>query len=187
MTKLEALNNLILKVTGEINTNDTIEESLSFLAEKLTGEYPNTDTIAEVLEFLAEKYEGGGSGNYNVFVNTSKTYDSSAGIKSLITKIGDIDTSDVTTMYKMFSGCTNLEDVPELDTSNVTYIGETFSGCTNLTDDSLNNIMAMCIKATKVNYTTTLRDMGLTSEQATRCQGLSNYQAFLDAHWTTGY
>ena len=39
------------------------------------------------------------------------------------------------------------------------------------------------------NYTNrkTLAYIGLTSAQATKCTTLSNYQAFLDAGWTTGY
>ena len=33
----------------------------------------------------------------------------------------------------------------------------------------------------------TLKDIGLTSEQADKCKTLSNYSAFTSAGWTTGY
>ena len=45
----------------------------------------------------------------------------------------------------------------------------------------------MCANATSYTYTKTLKYIGLTSEQANKCKTLSNYQAFLNAGWTTGY
>ena len=62
-----------------------------------------------------------------------------------------------------------------------------FSGCTSLSDESLNNILAMCKNATAYTDTKTLKYIGLTPEQANKCKTLSNYQAFLNAGWTTGY
>lgn len=130
---------------------------------------------------------------------------------SLLTTIPQIDTSKVTTMFSMFQSCKklksipqintqnvdsmfvmfidcgNLEDVPVLDTTKVTTILHMFTGCSSLSNDSLNNIMQMCIGAIKYTGTKTLKEIGLTSAQATTCQSLNNYQAFLDAGWTTGY
>ena len=88
----------------------------------------------------------------------------------------------------MFSGCTNLEEVPVLDISQATTVVIMFKNCTKLSDNSLNNILATCISATKLrNNVKTLSVIGLTSEQANRCKTLSNYSAFTAAGWTTGY
>lgn len=56
-------------------------------------------------------------------------------------------------------------------------------------NESLNNIMTMCINAVKITNSTykKLSYIGLTQTQATRCKKLSNYQIFLDAGWSTGY
>ena len=54
-------------------------------------------------------------------------------IKNLFTSFPLIDTSNVTNMSSMFSGCTNLTSIPELDTSNVTDMGEMFFDCSSLT------------------------------------------------------
>lgn len=102
-----------------------------------------------------------------------------------------INTSKVVNFTQCFAACSNLRDIPVLDTSSVTTFSfaNVFQTCPALSDESLNNIMQMCINAVNVtssNYKN-LNKVGLTSEQATICQGLSNYQAFLAAGWTTGY
>ena len=101
--------------------------------------------------------------------------------------IPQIDTQNVDSMFVMFRNCSNLEDVPVLNTAKVTTILNMFTGCSSLSNDSLNNIMQMCIGATSYTGTKTLKEIGLTSAQATTCQGLSNYQDFINAGWTTGY
>lgn len=98
-----------------------------------------------------------------------------------------LNTSKVTTFNSMFCQCTNLEHVPLLDTSNVIGMFNTFEKCTNLSDESLNNILAMCTNATKITSNKTLKYLSLTSDQATKCTTLSNYSAFTSAGWTTGY
>ena len=98
-----------------------------------------------------------------------------------------LNTSKVTNMGNMFYNCTKLTSIPLLDTSNVANMYSMFSNCPNLSDESLNNILAMCTNATKITSNKTLSRIGLTSDQATRCQSLSNYEAFTAAGWTTGY
>lgn len=97
-----------------------------------------------------------------------------------------LDTRNVTNMNYMFNYCTNLITIPVLDTSKVKNM-PSFQGCGKLSNDTLNNIMQMCINATSFTGTKTLRGLSLTRAQATTCQSLSNYQAFLNAGWSTGY
>lgn len=111
---------------------------------------------------------------------------------SSLVEVPLLNTSKVSTMNGMFSSCGSLVTVPVLNTSKLSAsnaISSMFSSCTKLSDESLNNILQMCINAVKIpTYgTRNLKDLGLTSDQVTRCQSLSNYQAFLDAGWTTGY
>ena len=101
--------------------------------------------------------------------------------------IPQIDTQNVDSMFVMFRNCSNLEDVPVLNTAKVTTILQMFTGCSSLSNDSLNNIMQMCINAVSYTGTKKLKEIGLTSAQATTCQSLSNYQDFINAGWTTGY
>lgn len=108
----------------------------------------------------------------------------------VLTSIPQLDTSNVTDMGEMFEQCSSLTSVPQLNTSNVTNMYHMFSSCPSLSNESLNNILYMCANATAyINQGTnmTLKYIGLTSEQATICQGLSNYSAFTSAGWTTGY
>ena len=106
-----------------------------------------------------------------------------------LSTIPQLDTSNVTNMNYMFYGCSSLSSIPLIDTSNVTNMGTTFAGCSNLSNTSLNNILQMCINATKITSTSlkTLARIGLTSAQATTCQSLSNWNDFVAAGWSSGY
>ena len=104
-----------------------------------------------------------------------------------LTTIPLLDTSNVTTMYRMFSRCTSLATMPLLNTSNVTDMRYMFGSCSSLNNESLNNILVMCINAAKITSNKTLTYIGLTEEQANKCKTLSNYSAFIAAGWTTGY
>ena len=104
-----------------------------------------------------------------------------------LTTIPLLNTTKVTSVDSMFYGCTNLVTIPQLDTSEVTSMMYMFMKCTNLSDDSLNNVLAMCANATLYTGTKTLKYMGISEEQATKCTTLSNYEMFTSAGWTTGY
>jgi len=107
---------------------------------------------------------------------------------SSLTQAPYINTSSATSMYWTFYSCNNLTTIPQYDTSRMTRLQNTFYGCPNLSNESLNNILAMCINSNITNTSyKKLSDLGLTSAQATICQGLSNYQDFINAGWTTGY
>ena len=104
---------------------------------------------------------------------------------TLLTSIPLLDTNSVTSMYGMFYNCTNLTSIPQLNTSSVTIMQGMFYNCTSLSNESLNNILYMCVHS--ATTTKTLKYIGLTQEQANICTTLSNYQDFVDAGWTTGY
>ena len=135
---------------------------------------------------------------------------------SLITHGPEMDTSSGENFNEMFSGCTSLISIPQYDFSkgngamglteafkdcsslttvpnlvpttseDVMYLENMFSGCTSLSNNSLNNIMAMCINCPNAEYKE-LSYLGISSDQATVCEGLDNYQSLLNAGWTTGY
>ena len=102
-------------------------------------------------------------------------------------KIPQFDLSNATGCAYMFGNCKGLEEVPIFNLPKATSLSGMFNICNLLSDKSLNNIMASLLTATSYSGTKTLQKIGLSSEQATRCQSLSNYQAFLNAGWTTGY
>lgn len=105
-----------------------------------------------------------------------------------LTTIPLLNTSNVQDMGSVFYFCERLTIVPQLDTSNVVYMDYAFGECPNLSEQSLNNILAMCANVSNA-YTgeKTLMAIGLSEEQAETCTGLSNYNTFLSAGWTTGY
>lgn len=105
-----------------------------------------------------------------------------------LTTIPVLNTTRVKNAEMMFSGCPNLTEIPVLDMSQLEFNEGMFSSCPNLSDNSLNNILAICTNATKIiSGRNKLKYIGLTSEQANRCKTLSNYSAFIAAGWTTGY
>ena len=122
-------------------------------------------------------------------LNTSSVTNMSSMFNSCtsLTTIPLLDTSIVTDMSSMFRGCTLLTTIPLLDTSSVTSMSSMFLGCPSLSNDSLNNLLQMCINAVTFKSTKSLRYIGLSEEQATKCTTLSNYTAFTEAGWTTGY
>ena len=131
-----------------------------------------------------------------------------------LTHIPLLDTSHVTDWTTAFANCSSLKSIPQLDMSGNTYngINQTFYNCNNLvnvpvfstgnanklsnmfqscnrlSNESLNNIMRTCInsRVTNASYKT-LKSVGLSSAQATTCQSLSNWDAFVAAGWSSGY
>lgn len=110
---------------------------------------------------------------------------------SALASVPQFNTSAVTDMRYMFDYCSALTTVPVLDTSGLANWGMSgmFRGCTALSNESLNNIMAMCIGATNITSSSymTLSSVGLSDNQALVCEDLSNWSAFIAAGWTSGY
>ena len=94
-----------------------------------------------------------------------------------------------TNMSDMFMNCMSLTTIPLFDTSNVTTMDDMFRSCRSLTNESLDNILQMCINASLYKKKKDLYSMGLISNYypATTIQSLPHYQDFLDAGWTIGY
>ena len=109
-----------------------------------------------------------------------------SNMSNLKTVLG-IDAPIATNVNQIFRTCNSLEHILSINLPNITNIDSMFQYCGKLSNASLDNILDMCVKATKVTENKTLKYIGLTSSQATKCQSLSNYQAFIDAGWTTGY
>ena len=111
------------------------------------------------------------------------------GATTLVTA-PEIDTSNFTAMNGMYIQCSSLVNVPVYNASNATTLWNMFQNCARLSDDSLNNILAMCLTVTD-KYTDEggkklLKNVGLSSAQLGRCMKLPNWQAVLNAGWTRG-
>ena len=156
--------------------------------------FPVRSDGTSVIKFPSSTFSFNGNNNISYIPalnlgSVTNLYQSFIVCKQLL-GVGKMDTSNVTNMRQTFMECSRLEDVAELDASKVTNMTYMFNLCPNLTDESLNNIMAMCSKATAYidnGQYLTLREMGLSETQAQRCTTLSNYEAFTAAGWTTGY
>lgn len=104
-----------------------------------------------------------------------------------ITEIPKLDTSSVTNFMMTFFQCSSLVTIPVLDTSSATSLDSTFSSCFNFSNETLNNILIMCINAKNYSGNKTLYATGLSSSYAGRIPSLPKYQDFLDAGWTMGF
>lgn len=109
----------------------------------------------------------------------------------MIEDIPELDFSICKDVSYMFDGCINLKQVPVFDFSSVKgdfSMSNMFRNCTSLTDNSLNNILQSLSTVTD-EYTDdkTLKEIGLTSSQATKCTTLSNWSTCQEAGWSTGY
>lgn len=106
---------------------------------------------------------------------------------SFLIEAPSMNTENITSFQQLFYSCSSLVTIPIYDTSNVTSLNGMFTGCSSLSNESLNNILQMCINAVAYTGTKTLKYIGLSSTQATTCQSLSNWDAFAAAGWTSGY
>ena len=127
--------------------------------------------------------------NYNFSQNTS-LYNTFYYCTELVDASNTAGQTLLTTMSSAFRYCAKLETVPQYNLSNFTGSNWSycFQGCTALSDESLNNILGtFATVPTSVSGTKTLAYIGLTQEQAEKCTTMSNYEAFTNAGWTTGY
>ena len=176
-----------------------------------TGEIEITENgTIDVSQYASANVNVSSGGDYNAKLKPLTSSDKQ--VQKLITELAPLDISNVTDMNYVFYTCTSLISIPEMDTSHITTCQGLCNGCTSLvnvpilnfseltgtnhynmfnncpslSNDSLNNILAMCITMAKVTNKT-LKYIGLSSTQATTCQSLSNWSDFVTAGWTSGY
>ena len=106
---------------------------------------------------------------------------------SNITTVPQLNTSNVTNISQMFDRCSSLKNIPLLDTNKVTNMLGMVNACTSFTNTDLNTVLQMCANAVNVTSNKTLEYIGLSHDQASICKTLSNYSAFTEAGWTTGW
>lgn len=195
------------------------EEYLTDIADSIREKLGSQDTykVSEMSEAIDSITGGGGDvdwsaigyestpqaivDNYNYALQIKNNWDAST--TSLQSKFASdttlvimplIDTSNVLTMQNAFQSCSNLSSLPILDTSKLSY-NTSFRGMfrytnsSSLSNESLDNLLQMCINATSYNGTKTLSEAGFTSSwyPASRIQALPHYQDFITAGWTIGY
>ena len=129
------------------------------------------------------------TGDYNAKMTTTGFYNNSNDIKTHIKGLPAFTgTNSISNFYQFCNGCYSLEDVPYFSIRGAVNVGDMFKSCGSLTDNSLNNILLMCSQNRKVGADSrNLKSMGLSSTQATRCESLSNWDAFVNAGWSSGY
>ena len=99
----------------------------------------------------------------NDYYLTSGSY---SDIYKYIKTIPLIDTSTVTYMSSMFSGCENLISIPQLNTSNVTSMSNMFYSCYSLTTIPLidtNNVTNMSHMFQDCSYLTTIPQLNTSN------------------------
>ena len=165
---------------------------------------------------LGKNSASGGESGETYFANDlGRAYSTNATIQKLIKKIPSnlvgqsnisyafksldnletvekFDTSNVHDMSYLCMTCGKLVNFPELDVSNVdTSQGfkAMFSNTLGLSDESINNVLNMCIKAVNYPGTKTLAELGFDSSRykVARIQALPSYDDFIAAGWTIGY
>ena len=167
---------------GYDGTPQVIKDGYDYAIEIKNNWVPNSDLRGKFyndinLKIMPLVDTSNATSMYGMFENT----------KGLV-QLPLLNTSKVTNMTNMFYN-SGISTIPLLDTSNVTSMIDMFSNVGSLTNESLDNILQMCINATSYAKTKKLSQLGLKSSyyKASRIQALPHYQDFLDAGWTIGY
>ena len=140
MARTNTLGNFLTDVADAIRekkgTTDTI------LASNFDTEIASIESGVDINEYLSDTITKGDSslGGWTKTIiklrspltieGTDATY---MFYRCLLNELPQIDTSSVTNMRNMFSGCINLATIPQLDTSSVTNMSNMFYGCGSLT------------------------------------------------------
>ena len=167
---------------GYENTPDVLIEDFNYSKNI----YDNWDSSQTNLNY---KFQGDANLKYVPFIDTSNATSCAGTFNncSNLLYVPKINTEKVTNMATMFNACSLLKNLPLLDTKNVTNMNNIVNWCANLSNESLNNVLKMCINATQYSQTKTLQAIGIKQNQISTIQGLSNYQDFLNAGWSDGY
>ena len=169
--------------------SDVVDYSYMFAGTKITS-IPSTCDFSETTNISYMCMQCSKLEEIPSDMNTSKVTNWFGAFRycSSLTEIPVLDFSAATSLNMTFAYCTLLTTFPQCNWSKITATQNIFQNCPALSNDSLNNIMASLLTATITNSTyKTLKYIGLTSDQATTCTGLSNWAALSAAGWTTGY
>lgn len=197
MQKIFQQRSKIYQVGGEFNTS--ISGAVSYLASSMGG-VKNLITKIDMTNVI-------GLTNLNdLFYNCTNLTEISGTIDvssltnfsvgemfmncARLESLPQFDTSSITYLVRMCSGCTNLVNVPIYNLGKVqfySYVSEMFNNCPGLSNESLNNIMASLRTVLFNPQNCTLKSIGLSQTQAQTCTTLSNWTALSNAGWTTGY
>lgn len=129
----QILKDMILGNEQTSSPQSRIESLYAKLDEKIkegsSGEGDNT------LQYVINKYKStsclfytyidGGTPYHGVFNNITN--------EELFNLLSNINTINVTDMYGMFFGCSQITTIPKLNTNKVTNMSHMFDGCSNLT------------------------------------------------------
>ena len=182
-----------LKAALEINPENTFADETAKQFYDIQTAYDDmeprilTDSnklISDDIYCIPVKSDGTPLLDTSNITSMQRMFDNCTNLKTIPT----LDTSNVIDMNSMFYDCPNLTTIPVLDTSKITDMSGMFSDCPNLTNDSLNNILTMLTNATQITTTNKkLIYVGLSETQAQTCTTLSNWTACQEAGWVTGY
>lgn len=148
---------------GEFTSGDLNEIQHGSMAEKIT----------KIKDCFVEY--GSGVALFTYFISLESVY--------------NIDTSSVEEFRTMFSDLAKLSHVDVLDTKNAIDMENMFWNCPSLDEETINNILLMCIGATSFYGTKTFTYLGLLSTNSgsayqSWAQASDYYQDFLDAGWS---
>lgn len=153
MAKIDSLNKLAEKVTGENPHKKRISDALDYIYENISGETNNDARISNIINKISDKYSGGGSDTRDwtlvgyesepetigydyeysqwCYENWGDEYQAFNNDTYLV-YAPFVDTSSVTNFREYFGGCKALMYVPNLNTSNGTNFNQMFNQCTCL-------------------------------------------------------
>lgn len=116
----------------------------------------------------------------NTVVDGSETF---RNCSSLVTAPTITNFGTTTAMNNIFNGCTALVNIPIYDTAGITSCTNAFANCTSLSNESLDNILVMCINAISYNGTKKLSTLGVNSMYDSIIPTLDHYNDFITAGW----
>lgn len=126
--------------------------------------------------------------NFENITNMSNMFNGCSKLKEI--KANEINAINSSTFTNFLSNCPAIETIPYINAPKTLGFNNMFYGIGNkLTDESLDNILRMCISAVSYNKTKSLSYIGITNSNypASRIQALPHYQDFVNAGWTIDY
>ena len=140
MARTDTLGNFLTDVADAIREKKGTTDAI--LASNFDTEIASIESGVDINEYLSDTITKGDSslGGWTKTIiklrspltieGTDATY---MFYRCLLNELPQIDTSSVTNMSNMFSGCINLATIPQLDTSSVTNMSNMFYGCESST------------------------------------------------------